>query len=264
MRLPKVIGHRGARALAPENTLAGIRLAAEVGARCVEFDTKLTADGRCIVFHDETLERTTDGRGRVAATRYDDIAGLDAGAWFGARFAGERVPSLDAALDTLFALDLAADIEIKACPGRESETGRAVAAEVAARWPACRAAPLITSFSPESLAAVRAAAPALPIGLLGFGLPADWRARLDALDCRVFVCLHRHLTRRKVATLREAGVTVVAFTVNEPWRAVELLEWGVASIISDDPGAVLAAARAHGHGDADADPACCPAAGAGR
>ena len=264
MRLPKVIGHRGVRALAPENTLAGIRLAAELGARCVEFDTKLTADGRCIVFHDETLERTTDGRGRVAATRYDDIAGCDAGAWFGARFAGERVPSLDAALDTLFTLDLAADIEIKACPGRESETGRAVGTEVVARWPAERPAPLITSFSPESLIAARAVAPAFPIGLLSRTLPGDWRARLEALDCRVFVCLHRQLTRRTVAALSEAGVTVMAFTVNEPWRAVELLDWGVASIISDDPGAVLAAARAHGHGDAAAEPAYGPAAGAGR
>jgi glycerophosphoryl diester phosphodiesterase len=251
MRLPKVIGHRGAAALAPENTLAGLRLAAELGARCVEFDTKLTADGRCIVFHDETLERTTDGRGRVAATRYDDIAGLDAGAWFDARFTGERVPSLDAALDTLFALDLAADIEIKACPGRESETGRAVGAALVARWPADRAAPLITSFSPESLMAARAAAPGFPIGLLSRTLPGDWRARLEALDCRVFVCLHRRLTRRTVAALGDAGVTIVAFTVNEPWRAVELLDWGVASIVSDDPAAVLAAARAHGHGDAD-------------
>lgn len=257
MRLPKVIGHRGAAALAPENTLAGLRLAAELGVRCVEFDTKLTADGRCIVFHDETLERTTDGRGRVAATRYDAIAGLDAGAWFDARFTGQRVPSLDAALDTLFALDLAADIEIKACLGRESETGRAVAVEVAERWPADRAAPLITSFSPESLMAVRAAAPALPIGLLSRALPGDWRVRLDALDCRVFVCLHRNLTRRNVAAFNEAGVTIMAFTVNEPWRAVELLDWGVASVVSDDPGAVLAAARAHGHGDADgpSDPA---------
>ncbi len=262
MRLPKVIGHRGAAALAPENTLAGLRLAAELGVRCVEFDTKLTADGRCIVFHDETLERTTDGRGRVAASRYDAIARLDAGAWFDARFTGERVPSLDAALDTLFALDLAADIEIKACPGRESETGRAVGAALAARWPADRPAPLITSFSPESLIAVRAAAPAFPIGLLSRTLPGDWRARLEALDCRVFVCLHRQLTRRNVATLSEAGVTVMAFTVNEPWRAVELLDWGVASIVSDDPGAVLAAARDHGHGDADDESD--PTAGHGR
>ena len=251
MRLPKVIGHRGAAALAPENTLAGLRLAAALGARCVEFDTKLTADGRCIVFHDETLERTTDGRGRVAATRYDDLAGLDAGAWFDVRFAGERVPSLDAALDTLFALDLAADIEIKACPGRESETGRAVAGAIAARWPAGRPAPLVTSFAPESLLAVRATAPALPIGLLVFDPPTDWRARLDCLDCRVLVCLHRHLTRRNVTAFIEAGVTVMAFTVNQPWRAVELLDWGVASVVSDDPGALLAAARDHGHCDVD-------------
>ena len=71
MDLPKVIGHRGAAAWAPENTLAGFRHAMSVGARMVEFDTQITADMRCIVFHDDKLDRTTDGSGAVDDTPYN-------------------------------------------------------------------------------------------------------------------------------------------------------------------------------------------------
>ena len=107
--LPVVIGHRGAAAHAPENTLASIRSAAALGASWVEFDVKLTADGRCIVFHDDALDRTTDGRGAVSTATHDEINRLDAGAWFAPAFAGERVPSLAAALGLIIGLRLGAD-----------------------------------------------------------------------------------------------------------------------------------------------------------
>lgn len=240
MILPKIMGHRGVAAHAPENTVAGFRRAAALGVPWVEFDAKLTADGRCVLFHDDTLERTTDGRGRVAQTTYDQISRLDAGSWFGPDYRGERVPRLDRALGEVLDLGLHPDIEIKPCPGRETETAVAVMAEVLDHWPSDRSPPLITSIRAESLAVARRVAPSWPRGLICFDFPRDWEARLGALDCRIIACLHRRLTRRRVARIVEAGVKLLAFTVNDAKRAGKLLEWGVTTIISDAPDDLMA------------------------
>jgi hypothetical protein len=142
MRLPRVIGHRGAAALAPENTLEGLRVAARLGVRWVEVDAKLSADGVVVLFHDETLDRTTDGNGPVAATRFAVLRRLDAGAWFGPAWRGPRVPTLEQALDLLSELGLRANVEIKPCPGREAKRrgrGRGDPARLAGAPPAAAA-----------------------------------------------------------------------------------------------------------------------------
>lgn len=89
------MGHRGALALAPENTLAAFELADRIGVDAIEFDVQRTADGIPIVIHDATLDRTTNGRGAVRETRWREIAELDAGSWSAPAFAGQRVPALD-------------------------------------------------------------------------------------------------------------------------------------------------------------------------
>lgn len=239
MEIPKIIGHRGAAAAAPENTLAGLRAAAALGVRVVEFDAKLTADRRCVLFHDERLERTTDGHGRVAETTFAEMSRLDAGSWFGAAFAGEGVPSLEAALALVVELGLHPNIEIKPCGGRETETAQAVMAVVAACWPKDRPPPMITSFKPASLAVARAVAPAWPRGLnVHTFSPARWR-RLDELGCAFLNCNHRYLRRRQAATVVASGLPLMAFTVNDPARAVRLRDWGVSTIITDAPDRIL-------------------------
>src|SRR5215471_16471459 len=110
---PRIIGHRGGGALAPENTLAGIRKAAESGIRGVEFDVMLSSDGIPVLMHDETLERTTNGRGSVSATSFAKLASLDAGAWFGPGYRNERVPSFESAGRLCAELGLWANVEIK-------------------------------------------------------------------------------------------------------------------------------------------------------
>src|SRR5579859_520454 len=93
--LPAVIGHRGAAASAPENTLAGLRRAHALGASWVEFDVQLSRDARCILLHDDTIDRTTSGRGKAAAMELDALRRVDAGAWFSPEFTGERIPTLE-------------------------------------------------------------------------------------------------------------------------------------------------------------------------
>ena len=237
--LPMIVGHRGAAASAPENTLAGFRRAAEIGVSWVEFDVQLSADGRCIVFHDDKLDRTTDGHGAVDDTPYDTIRRLDAGAWFAPAFTGQRVSLLSEVLAVLLELGLRPDIEIKPCDGREAETARAVLTEAAALWPGDLPPPLITSFRHECLVVAREVVPAWSRGLLTSKFPRDWRAQLTALDCQAFVCLHKKLTRRRVAEVVAAGFPLLAFTVNSRRRAANLLRWGVSSIISDAPEKLL-------------------------
>ena len=240
MILPKVIGHRGAAATAPENSLAGFRRAKSVGASWVEFDTQLSADKRCIVFHDDKLDRTTDGSGSVDDTDFAAIRRLDSGTWFDPAFAGERVPSLKEALSLLLELGLHPDIEIKPAEGREVETAAAVIAEIEAVWPADAPPPMISSIQHDCLLVAGEMAPDWPRGLVCFRFPRGWRALLDRLSCDIIICQHRLLSRRRVDAITDAGYSVMAFTVNKPRRATTLLSWGVSTIITDGPEDILA------------------------
>jgi glycerophosphoryl diester phosphodiesterase len=234
-RWPRVIGHRGAALSAPENTLAGFCMAAALGVAWVEFDVRLTSDGRCILLHDDTLDRTTSGSGPAAALTFEEIRRFDAGAWFGADFVGQRVPSLEETIDLLAELKVSAVIELKPHAGAEAATGRAAALVVAERWPAHLEPPLISSFKPSALAAVRAIAPQLSRALLVGAVPRDWQRQIEALDCIALHADQRRLDAPTVASIREADVPLFAYTVNLARRAAELFSWGVNAVFSDCP-----------------------------
>jgi glycerophosphoryl diester phosphodiesterase len=230
---PRVVAHRGGGTLAPENTLAAIATGARLGLKMIEFDAKLSADDVVFLLHDDTVNRTSNGRGAAAKLRYEEIVALDAGSWREPRFAGERMPTLDQAAARCAALGLAANVEIKPCPGRDEQTGRLVAQATAQLWASSAVPPLISSFSFDALAAARDAARALPRGLLVGAVPDDWRERTAALDCVSLHADHRKLDARIVAQIKAAGLFILAYTVNEPARARLLGEWGVDSICTD-------------------------------
>lgn len=239
--LPPVTGHRGAKGHAPENTMAGFRKGVELGARWVEFDVKLTADNELVLMHDELVDRTTDGKGAIARMTLAELRELDAGRWFSPDFTGEKIPTLAEAMDYLTAKGIGANVEVKACPGREAETGAATARALAARWFGGPIPILISSFEQASLAAARQAAPQIPRGFLTLKWPDDWTATLRELECTSFHVLDRRFTEARTKAIREAGYRPLAYTVNEPARARELLGWGVESIITDYPDRILAA-----------------------
>src|SRR5690349_10694723 len=203
-RWPRIIGHRGAALTAPENTLAGFCMAAALNVEWVEFDVRLTRDGRCILLHDDTLDRTTNGSGPAAALSFEEIRRLDAGSWFGADFIGQPVPSLEETIDLLGKLNLGAVVELKPSPGAETETGRAAAAMLAERWPSHLPAPLVSSFKPAALAAARDAAPQLPRALLVGALGAEWRQQAATLECSALHADQRKLSRDGASAVREA------------------------------------------------------------
>lgn len=233
--LPPVLAHRCGGRLAPENTLAGLDEAAVRGCGGVEFDVMLNRSGTPVLIHDETLERTTNGRGRVAETPDDVLFALDAGAWFDPRFVGERIPSLQHAAARCRTLGLAVNLEIKPSVGTDAETADCVSGRAKALWSAAPASVFLSSFSEVALEVAATVAPEFMRGLLVESAPADWLSRCARLDARALHVGHRHLDRRLVSAIRDAGLWVVTYTVNEPRRACELFEWGVDCVITDRP-----------------------------
>lgn len=230
---PARAAHRGGGALAPENTIAALRTGAAFGYRMAEVDVKLSADGVPVLMHDDTVDRTTDGSGRVAAMTLHELQRLDAGRWHSPDCAGERIPTLAGVAAFLLAAGVCANLEIKPCAGREGETGAVAAREARLLWRQAGVPPLLSSFSEAALGAARLAAPELPRALLLDALAGDWIARCHALECVAVVVNQGALTPEAVAHARQAGLRVATYTVNDPQRAGELAAWGVDCIITD-------------------------------
>jgi glycerophosphoryl diester phosphodiesterase len=230
---PWVAAHRGAGKLAPENTLAAMRVGASLGHTMFEFDVKLSGDGKPVLLHDATLERTTSGHGPAGALNHAEIAQLDAGSWHGAAWAGEPVPTLAAVATWLRANGLLANVEIKPSPGRETETGAAVGMAAASLWRDAAVPPLLSSFSEEALAAAARTVPWLPRALLVDRLPEDWIERVRRLGCIALDANHAVLTEAVVARAHAERLRVLCYTVNDPARAALLRGWGVDCVITD-------------------------------
>jgi len=239
-KLPKVIGHRGAAAHAPENSLAGLAKAAELGASWIEFDVMLTGDGVPVLFHDDSFERLLGIEGLMAETPFGALRDFDLGAAFAPAFTGERIPTLETALSLMLDLGRHPLIEIKPTAGRDVETA-IKAIEVAQRlWPKDLPPPLISSFSRMSLAAVAAQAPHWPRALNAFEAPSDWALALRALGCSAFHLGDRGQSAEIAAEIKASGYQLAAFTINDAARVRELAAWPVDCMISDAPEMVLA------------------------
>lgn len=230
-----LIAHRCGGSLAPENTLAGLRAAAALGCRAVEFDVMLAADRVPVLIHDETLDRTTDGEGRVCERTAAELRRLDAGRRHSPRFAGERIPMLAEAAVVCRLLGLAANVEIKPAAGFEAETGEVVGRAVAELWRNAPDPPLLSSFSAEALAAARRAAPDLRRGLLFEVPPADcWEAARE-FGAVTIHCAASAVDDAFLAAAREHRLPVFCYTVNDPEQAGDLLARGVAAVFTDRP-----------------------------
>lgn len=246
---PLVIAHRGASAYAPENTLAAFRAAVALGADVVELDVHLTADRRLAVIHDESIDRTCDGRGFVREMTLAEIQSFDAGRWWGPGFAGERVPALEEVL-ALTKGHARVNVEIK----RDVEGGYDEAGADAFVGPllaaldatGTRGEVLVSSFDPAVLLALRAAAVDLALGVLCESRiegPAGFRP--DRLAPHLAVArevraaaLHpywRFAGRRLVAAAHDAGLLVSPWTVNREGDLRRVVALGVDGVITNHP-----------------------------
>jgi glycerophosphoryl diester phosphodiesterase len=227
LRLPRVIGHRGAMAYAPENTLASFREARARGASWVEIDVRLTADGVPIVMHDDSLKRTMG---------IDRLAALTPSAELPA-----KVPTLEQAIACFGELGLGCNVEIKPSEGREAETARATVESLRRAWPPALPAPLLSSFKDTSLEAARETAPEFARAVLVGELGDDWRARAEAVGAVGLNVGRRQLTAAGAVAIKRAGYLLSVWTVNDPDEARALVGMGADCIITDAPDVILRA-----------------------
>ena len=241
MERPLILGHRGASAEAPENTLLAFRRAVEVGADGIECDVQRSADGHLVLIHDDTVDRTTGGAGHVRDLPLAALAALDAGQ-------GQPIPALDALLAFAPTAKTARgdapflDLELKQ-PGVGPDTLAALAA-APSRPPRDRLA--LSSFDYPSLDEVRRLDGEIELWILSGAASApldELIARARAIEARGLALLHSLITPTVVARAAEADLGLVAWTVNEPAELRRLLDVTppLRAIISDRPDLALVA-----------------------
>lgn len=229
---PHIVAHRGGGKLAPENTLAAIDMGARYGHTMIEFDAKLSKDGKIFLLHDDTLERTSNGWGVAGDLPWDKLLNVDAGSWFSREFHGEPLPLLSQVAQRCKLHTMMANIEIKPTTGTERETGKVVALAARDFWQG-QTQPLLSSFAIEALEAAQIAVPELPRGLLLDAWRDDWRELTARLGCVSIHLNHKLLDETRVHELKAAGLHILVYTVNDPLRAQTLLRWGVDAICTD-------------------------------
>lgn len=229
------IAHRGASAYAPENTVAAFDEAIRLGAAAIEFDVRVTADGVPVVLHDETVDRTTNGHGRVDQLTRLELLRLDAGSWKHPRFAGTRIPTLAEAL---------AAVDDLAIPVLELKTAvsAGVLADLLAEFAMADRA-VVLSFEAPMLSLLRPVLPNICIGMLADVWTADLPQRCVKGGARIIAADIEILTLERVGQARNAGLDVWTYTVNDAGTIAACAALGVTGVITDYPDLIRTSAR---------------------
>lgn len=229
---PPIIAHRGASALAPENTMVCFKKAKECGINWLEFDVTVASCGEIVVFHDDTLLRTTGGAGNINDFSYVELQCLDAGSWFSPQFVGERIPTLKEVLLFLNHYKMAANIEIKPFVGHEAWLAKRVVEDIIKY--ANKTTPLlVTSFSKTILEQIRMLSPSLPLGYVMDDFNKNFLTICHELSLISVGINHLHLTAEQAKIIKASGRLLLAYTVNTVQCAKTLFSWGVDAVFSD-------------------------------
>jgi glycerophosphoryl diester phosphodiesterase len=238
---PILLAHRGDLAHAPENTLPSFSQAIQKGADGVELDAKLTADGHVIVIHDETVDRTTTGKGKVATFTLEAIRNLDAGAWFAEKFAGTKVPLLEEVFETV-GKDKLINIELTNYFTPRDGLVLKVCELIKHHNNAKQI--IFSSFLPSNLKIAQQTLPAIPRGLLALpGLMGLW-SRSFGFMFGDYQASHPYLSdasREHIQRAHRVKRRVHVWTANLPEDVQRLRDWGVDGIFTDDPAAAVRA-----------------------
>lgn len=237
--LAAIIAHRGAAALAPENTMVAFERAKALGARMVEFDVTLSSDGIPVIMHDMSIDRTTNGSGEVAGLSFEELQQFDAGSWFHEIYSGQRIPTLSEVLTALAEWNVYPNVELKPAPGMEYATAEAVLECINEVWPRDRVKPLCSSFSLVVLENLHHSTILCPIGMLMDRWDPNWSEMAKRFSCYSIHVNVSSLTAERVKEIKSAGYKVLAYTINDPEIAETIINWGVDAIFSDCPESML-------------------------
>jgi len=235
----QLIGHRGASGYAPENTIVAFEKAREKGCNFIEFDVMLSSDGIPFIFHDESIKRTTNGRGKFGLLPSDYLQTLDAGRWYSRKFKGEKIPTLAEAIEWLNNNNMHANIEIKPYPGTTDETTIALLTQINRYWPSEKNLPLISSFELNALTLTRSLSPEIPIGFLMHKWQENWLQIAKDLNCYSIHLNCKIAKPSRIEAIIQEGYKVYVYTINSKRKAKKLSALGVEAIFSDYPDLLL-------------------------
>ncbi|HOG80943.1 MAG: hypothetical protein GX642_08575 [Smithella sp.] len=233
-----VIAHRGASAYYPENTIASFKGAIAMGADMVELDVQMTLDGEVVVFHDEEIKRCTNGRGRIADYALANLKKLDAGSWFDEKFRGAEIPMLADVL-SLCKDRIAVNIEIKTEAVKEEIMGgiEEKCLQIVNKI-GMREHVVYSSFSPLVLRHLRQLDSKTPIAVLFEKKYYDAKLPSEiviSLKGNTFNCSRRELNRTWLADLKQHGIPVNVYTVNDEKSMKRFYAQGVDGIFTNRP-----------------------------
>jgi len=232
-----VIAHRGASGHAPENTLAAFKRAVALGATFIETDLQLTRDSRLVAMHDATVNRTTNGQGKVHDLTLMELRRLDAGSWFGSEFAGERIPTMDDILEFSKKHDVVFYLELK--PGGSWGGEHALVGALRESGEIPRS--VVISFDAGILARLRRIEPTIMTGLLYDGQIEEPLSKALEVGARQLAVRGDLVTPALLKDARKRDLQVVCWTVNHPAHIRMLIAAGVDGIMSDYPDRLVAA-----------------------
>lgn len=232
---PLIIAHRGAKAHAPENTMSSFQLAVESKADGVEFDIKLTKDGQIIIIHDLTVDRTTDGKGKVKDFSLSELQKLDAGKFFSEKYSGESIPLLS---DVLKSLPSQFIINIEITNYGSLFDGLAKKAVNLVNELGTEKHVIFSSFFPSNLMITNKIAPEIPVAILANAGFSGWLSRsnlMSGISPQFVHPYHSDVDKNFVDRQHDMGRKVNVWTVNDPGEMERLANLKVDGIITDDP-----------------------------
>lgn len=241
MNKPVLIAHRGVSSLAPENTMAAFVKCLDFDVQWFEFDVGMLADGTVAVMHDDTVDRTTNGSGKLQDMAFSELRRLDAGAWFGPQYRLERVPELVSVIELLNSTKLNAVLEIKPY-AQDPESRHSLVSAVAFSLEQLKVDEkmMICSFSPQILQLCKELIPQYRRALLADS--AAIQHRFDdivkiatELECAAVHPEYKHLNAAQVEALHTNGFAVNAWTVDHPEEAESLASMAVDGLITNRP-----------------------------
>ena len=231
----KIIGHRGASMYAPENSASSLKLASLMGIEWIETDVQITLDNKLVIFHDEKLERTSNGEGFLALKKFSELKKLDIGSWFSKEFEGERILSLVEFLDLIKKYEFSLQLEIKHMHGKEYEIVEEIVKQIEPYLDYFKGKLFVSSFSEKCLRLFSRKLPKIPLALALSFVPKfpDQIANEAGVDILHFG--DEFVDNSSLERLKKSKTEFAVATVNDKKRALFLLRNGVQSILTDDP-----------------------------
>lgn len=235
--------HRGASGNAPENTFAAVELALNCGASMVELDLQKTKDGKFIVFHDETLGRTTNGSGKISNFTWDEIKNLDAGSWYSEKFAGEKIPLLADMLEYLGdKAYLNLEIKPKACFEKEEDAIFEIIKII--KDANFQEKALVASFDYDALKLIKRIEPKFHTAAIK--IPGDKRTLSDVISetkCEAIVCSERELSKKLSKEAQNLGIYIGVYGIDDEKALEKCVNYEVKAIATNYPADIIPLAK---------------------